>query len=127
MPLHCDYWRFNRTIPNLSLPQNDVRWSRIETAKRRALYDFDMLGLKYGSEADGVVPPLRFDFKAEGCINAGRSRDIVGGGDQVFTGHDNGLITINLNEADPIARETSRVQFSEAHRTLVGLSPIIST
>jgi hypothetical protein len=38
----------------------------------------------------------------------------------VFTGHDNGLITINLREADPVARETARVEFKEAHRTLVG-------
>ena len=125
-PPMCDYCRFNRTIPNLSVPTNKQRWARIEAAKRRALYDFDRLGLRYGSETDGVTPPLRFDFKADADDPAARYRDVArtgddaGGGEQVFTGHDSGLITINLKEADSVQREKARVEFREAHRTLVG-------
>jgi len=38
----------------------------------------------------------------------------------VTTGHANGLITINLKEADPVEREKARVAFGEPQRTLVG-------
>ena len=40
--------------------------------------------------------------------------------DRVFTGHANGKITINLVEADSVAREQARVSLEEAHRTLIG-------
>ncbi|QOV88985.1 zinc-binding metallopeptidase family protein [Humisphaera borealis] len=114
----CDYCRFNRTIPNLDAPDNKVMWARIEAAKRRVLYGFDRLGLVYGTAEDGVVPPLMFDFKTDG--GDGKQYRDVAGGEQVFTGHDNGVITLNLKEADPVLREKSRVEFGEAHRTLVG-------
>jgi hypothetical protein len=115
----CDYCRFNHIIPNLEDPKNKDRWARVEAAKRLVLYDFDALGLRYGTAADGVVPPLRFDFKADASLPDSRFRDTPGG-EKVFTGHDNGLVTLNLREADPVAREQARVQFGEAHRTLVG-------
>jgi hypothetical protein len=38
----------------------------------------------------------------------------------VMTGHDRGLVTINADEADPVARETNRVELNERYRTLVG-------
>jgi hypothetical protein len=38
----------------------------------------------------------------------------------VFTGHDNGLITINLAEADDAERERRRHQMGEPYRTLLG-------
>ncbi|MDB5294189.1 MAG: hypothetical protein JWO31_172 [Phycisphaerales bacterium] len=115
----CDYCRFNRTIPKLDVPTNLKRWGWLEAAKRRALHDFDRLGLKYGMAADGVNPPLAFEFKADSDDPAAEYQD-VSAGEKVFTGHDNGLITINLKEADPVERERARVDFREAHRTLVG-------
>lgn len=114
----CDYCRFNRVIPNLGVPANKVKWARIEAAKRRVLYDFDRLSLVYGAATDGVNPPLVFDFKTDGG-DGNRYRGVAGG-EQVFTGHDNGVITLNLKEADPVQREASRIEFGEAHRTLVG-------
>ena len=38
----------------------------------------------------------------------------------MLTGHDNGLITINTNEADAAEREKLRSQISEAYRTVLG-------
>jgi hypothetical protein len=38
----------------------------------------------------------------------------------VLTGHANGLITINLAEADPAERERRRTDLGEAYRTLLG-------
>ncbi|HEX8911914.1 MAG TPA: putative zinc-binding metallopeptidase [Humisphaera sp.] len=118
-PAYCDYCRFNHTIPDLSVAGNQAKWARLEAAKRRTLYDFDDLAIPYGTADDGVDPPLQFDFKADTIKADSKYRDI-GEGEQVFTGHDNGLITINVREADPVAREKARVEFKEAHRTLIG-------
>ena len=52
--------------------------------------------------------PLQFDFKAN-------TPD-----DSVLTGHADGLITINLNEADSVERERVRKQMHEPHRSLIG-------
>jgi hypothetical protein len=38
----------------------------------------------------------------------------------VFTGHANGLITINIAEADDVARTQTRVSMGEGYRTLLG-------
>ncbi len=39
---------------------------------------------------------------------------------RVITGHDNGVITINLKEADDVQREQARVQMHEPYRTVLG-------
>jgi hypothetical protein len=90
----------------------------LEAAKRRTLYDLKMLGLPYGDEKDGVVPALAFAFK--GDLIADRRYRGTTGGEKVYTGHDNGVITINIQEADDIKRETLRVNMHEAHRSLLG-------
>src|ERR1700676_3444793 len=46
----CDCCRFNRTIPDLSVPGNKERWQRLEAAKRRVLYDLAMAKFPYGTE-----------------------------------------------------------------------------
>jgi hypothetical protein len=38
----------------------------------------------------------------------------------VLTGHDEGLITLNLGEADPVTRERVRTSLHERYRTLLG-------
>jgi hypothetical protein len=38
----------------------------------------------------------------------------------VLTGHDNGVITINIAEADDVLRETQRLEQNEPYRTLLG-------
>ena len=42
------------------------------------------------------------------------------GGEHVLTGHDNGLITLNVAEADSAEREKMRVEMGEPYRTLLG-------
>src|SRR5258707_10989510 len=46
----CDCCRFNRVIPDLKVEGNWEKWSRLEAAKRRTLYDLNMLGLPYGNQ-----------------------------------------------------------------------------
>ena len=98
---------------------NRTRWARLEAAKRRLIYGLDSLGLPYGSAADGFDPPLAFAFKADVIPAEGLWRT-MGEGERVYTGHADGKITINIREADDAEREKLRVDFGEAHRTLIG-------
>lgn len=115
----CDACRFNRTIPDLSVPGNRERWAELEAAKRRLFYTLDLLKLPYGTAQDGFSPPLAFDFKADTIPSDGLWR-WMGAGERVYTGHADGKITINIREADSVEREKLRVDLGEAHRTLVG-------
>jgi hypothetical protein len=115
----CDCCRFTQIIPDLSVPGNLEKWYRLEAAKRRLFYDLDLLGLPYGTEAQEGRPPLRFDFKADVTLTNQFWRPI-GIKEQVFTGHANSTITINIREADEVERERLRVALGEAQRTLLG-------
>ena len=115
----CDCCRFNDTIPDLTVAGNKAKWFRLEAAKRRLFYDLGELGLPYGTEADGIEPPLRFDFKADGIPQFILWRR-VGNAERVYTGHAAGRITINIREVDSVEREKLRVDLGEAHRTLIG-------
>ena len=116
----CDYCQLTETIPDLSVGDNITKWYKLEVAKRRLLYLLDLIGLPYGSKAEHFELPLSFDFKQDiepptffGWVS-------IGQGEKVYTGHANGKITININEADPVEREKLRVQMNETQRTLIG-------
>jgi hypothetical protein len=103
----CRSCRLNDTIPNLSAPDAWAAWQRLEIAKRRLLYTLFALGLPV--EAKGASERgLAFSFKADRA------------GEKVYTGHDDGLITINVAEADDPFREKMRHRLGEAYRTLLG-------
>jgi hypothetical protein len=104
--------RHNRTIPDISEPINHLRWQKIEAAKRRLVYTLFNLRLPLPTAASGDGEPLVFDFLANPSDS---SR-----GPKVVTGHDNGLITLSLVEADDALREQLRVSMGERYRTLLG-------
>ena len=104
----CKACRLNNIIPDLSVEGNRDRWANLELAKRQLLYQLDDLGLRYAPEDVGPELPLQFDFKAA-------TPD-----ESVLTGHADGLITINLSEADSVERERLRKQMHEPHRSLIG-------
>lgn len=108
---YCLACRLNHTIPNLSQENNHELWSRLESAKRRLIYSLLTLGLPVISKAEDPQQGLAFDFLAsvEGTE-----------ADPVTTGHADGLITINIAEADSVAREQARVAMNEPYRTLLG-------
>lgn len=108
---YCGSCRLNRVIPDLSSERNRIAWFRLEVAKRRMLYT--LLGLRLPTEpkAAGESPGLGFEFLED-------SAD--GDAKRVFTGHDNGLITINIAEADDVHREKQRALQKEPYRTLLG-------
>ena len=112
----CDCCRFNATIPDLAVPGNREKWYRLEAAKRRLVYELELLGLPVGGDAVGA-PPV-FKFMAD--VDAGKHWHSVDSGERVYTGHSAGTITINLAEADDVERERLRVDLNEPHRTLIG-------
>ncbi|GAB3582007.1 zinc-binding metallopeptidase family protein [Hymenobacter daeguensis] len=107
----CVACNLNRTIPDLSNPDYRLRWQRLETAKRRLVYSLLRLGLPVVSKATDPEHGLAFNFLADPNPEAG---------EKVMTGHDNGLITINIAEADDIEREMARKAMAETYRTLLG-------
>lgn len=109
---YCRACRLNRRIPNLSSAQNLRLWRRVELAKRRLVYSLLQLGLPLESTAGR--PPLRFEFLEDQRSNPNVAESLV------MTGHRAGIITINLLEADDIARHVVREQMSELYRTLLG-------
>ncbi|SHK58608.1 hypothetical protein SAMN05192548_102846 [Paraburkholderia terricola] len=105
----CRACQLTRTIPNLSAPENRLYWYRLEVAKRRLLYTLAALGLDVKSRETDPERGLAFEFLED-------SDD----GSRVMTGHDNGLITLNIAEADDAYREKIRSAMGEPYRTLLG-------
>jgi hypothetical protein len=87
--------------PDLSDPTNCVRWQKVEAAKRRLVYSLINPGLPLPTIASGESEPLIFDFLADPPDQSLESK--------VMTGHDSGVITVSLAEADDAAREQNRV------------------
>ena len=104
----CVSCRQTRVLPDLSIPGNAERWYRIETAKRRLFYTLAKLGLASPSPPNGERDGPTFEFLA----------DLPG--QQVMTGHCDGVITLNVAEADDAERVRRRVQLHEPYRTLLG-------
>jgi hypothetical protein len=104
----CQACRLNNVIPNLSEPENRALWQEVEQAKRRLVYSLDALKLPFLSKNDDAERGLSFDIKQSV------------GTDRVLTGHADGLITLNLDEADSAEREKMRVAMKERYRTLLG-------
>jgi hypothetical protein len=112
----CAACRHNRVIPDLSIPGNAVLWGRIEAAKHRLFYSLLRLGLPLESRADDPERGLAFDFLSDPPESHAPQSHAQG----VMTGHDNGLITLALREADDAVREKVRGEMGEPYRTLLG-------
>jgi hypothetical protein len=107
----CEACRHNHTIPDLSDPLNLQRWQRLEAAKHQLFYSLLRLKLPLVSRVEDPEHGLAFDFLAD-LPDAGAPK--------VMTGHDNGLITIALIEADDAERERRRTMMHEPYRSLLG-------
>ncbi len=79
----------------------------MERAKRRLLHTLIELGLPVESRRE-KPGGLAFCFLEDGAKT------------KVFTGHNEGIITINLAEADDPFREKTRERLGETYRTLLG-------
>jgi len=97
--------------PNLSRPGNLEKWYRIERGKRRLAYGLMRPGLPVRTRSEGPEHGIAFDFLSSQDAPPDRP---------VLTGHANGVITLNIDEADHAEREWMRVDMDETYRTLVG-------
>ena len=105
----CLSCRLTRTIPDLSRPRNRRRLGEIEAAKRRVLFALQICGLPVVARGDDPQRGLAFDL-LESLPDA----------PPVLTGHANGLVTLNVAEADDDYREQNREALKEPYRTVVG-------
>lgn len=106
----CRACRLNQTIPDLNDPDHARWWRQIENAKRRLVAQLLNLGLPVQSKvSEDTAQGVMFDF----LRNPEK-------GPRVLTGHANGLITLNIEEADDARREKMRLDLREPYRTLLG-------
>jgi hypothetical protein len=111
---YCIACQHNRKIPDISDGEKHRLWQKLEVAKRRLFYSLIKLRLPMPTEAGGDSEPLAFQFLAH-PEDPDHKWD-----EKVITGHDNGLITISLAEADDAERERARTAMGEPYRTLLG-------
>ncbi len=104
---YCLSCSLNRVIPYLGNSENLAHWRIMEQAKRRLVYSLIKSGLL--SSTAHFSSSLGFSFLEDSHPE-----------NPVMTGHKNGLITINLNEADSAFREQMRLAMGETYRTLLG-------
>jgi hypothetical protein len=104
----CVSCRQTRILPDLSVADHHARWYRIEVAKRRLFYSLAKLALVQAEPPDGERDGPVFEFLA----------DLPG--QHVVTGHLDGVITLNIAEADDAERVRRRIAMHEPYRTLLG-------
>jgi hypothetical protein len=104
---YCSSCALSAVIPDLGDPANLQAWRGIEAAKRRLLYSLYALQL-----------PVNRVAQPEG----GLSFRFLKGTDAepVMTGHEDGVITLNIDEADSAFRENMREKMGEGYRTVLG-------
>lgn len=110
---YCLSCKLNHTIPDLMVPERRRWWKSMEHAKRRLIYSLLGLGLPVQGKDTGSGG-LAFKFIEDQRTNPGVLEE------HVNTGHDNGMITINIAEADHVRREITRQYTGELYRTLLG-------
>lgn len=105
----CQSCRLTAIIPDLAVPEFHVGWARLEAAKRRLLFGLNALNLPVIGKDTDPENGIQFRFLAD-----------LEGEPRILTGHDEGIITLNLAEADDVERERQRVSMHEPYRTLLG-------
>ena len=103
----CESCRLTRTRPADDDTEGMRAFADAETNKRRVILELDELGLPITGRDQDPTGGLAFDLLSSVQEN-------------VITGHDNGLITLDLAEGDDVHRERLRVSMAEPYRTLVG-------
>ena len=107
----CASCRLTSVIPDLDVPGHREKWYKVEVAKRRLVYTLMALRLPLATKEADPAHGLAFVFKAAPADPTAP---------RVLTGHADGVITLNIAEAEDAERERVRALFGEPYRTLVG-------
>ena len=114
---YCKSCELTETIPDLTRADNLSRWYKMELSKRRLLYTLFKLRLPIWRTGESDFP-LRFRFLEDVTEDEyGQELTVKS---TVVTGHSNGVITLNLMEAEDSSRVMMREKMNERYRTLVG-------
>src|ERR1700761_1820692 len=103
----CASCSLTRKRPNDSDTTGLAEFARAEAAKRRLIAELHELKLPIVSRETDVDYGLAFDLLSSEH-------------EKVFTGHENGVITLDLSEGNDVHREQLRVEMDEPYRTLLG-------
>jgi hypothetical protein len=103
----CASCALTRTRPNDDDVKALAAFAAAEKAKRRMIVELVELKLPIVGRDEDPQYGLAFDLLSSEQ-------------DKVFTGHDNGVITLDLAEGDDVHREQLRVAMDEPYRTLLG-------
>ena len=103
----CRSCRLTRGRPDVARPDAIEAWMRAEADKRRLVHQLDVLGLPIEVRSDEAPQGLVFDL-------------VHLPGEPALTGHRDGVITLDLLEADDGHRDALRHQLDESFRTVIG-------
>lgn len=103
----CTSCALTRTRPTDQDTAGLAAFAEAEQAKRRLITELHELGLPIAGRDRDPVYGLAFDLLSSAT-------------EKVFTGHDDGLVTLDLAEGDDVHREQLRVEMDEPYRTLLG-------
>jgi len=104
----CRSCCMNRIIPDLGSERNLRLWAKTEEAKRRLVVSLLRMGITLPSPSEDAYSALRFNLLSTTA------------NPEVTTGYLQGVITVNLEEADDTYRQINRQNLGEASRTLTG-------
>ncbi len=110
---YCLACELNDLVPAVTDPKRRLWWAQLENAKKRLIYTLMSLGLPVRArryEVDGLAFAFLEDRRANPSVEE----------EWVQTGYAQGLITVNLAEADDGNREMQRTRMGESYRTLLG-------
>jgi hypothetical protein len=105
----CRSCRLDRVVPDPADRDNAQLWLRVENAKRALVSQLIALGLPVASRIEDPAAGVAFDL-----LRA------APGAPRVMTGHAEGIVTLDIEEADDVHRESVRAQMHEPARTLLG-------
>jgi hypothetical protein len=103
----CPSCTLTRTRPSDNDTEGLPEFAAAEAAKRRLVMELTELGLALTGRDVDPQHGLCFDL-----LSSAR--------EQVITGHDDGVITLDLAESDDVHREQLRTSMAEPYRTLLG-------
>ncbi len=103
----CGSCALTRTRPNDAGTKAMAAFADAEKAKRRLIAELVELKLPIVGRDEDTAYGLAFDLLSSEH-------------NKVFTGHENGVITMDLAEGDDVHREQLRIAMDEPYRTLLG-------
>lgn len=105
---YCHSCMMTEVVPDKFHNENLSLWASSEEAKRWVLATLGRWG--WFTPSDPGQKPI-FHMMSE---------DTPAGEVQVMTGHESGLVTINVTEANPAERVARRLELGEQYRTMIG-------